>query len=77
MKGVRDRVVEAQRASVAGGGIPGVRAVARACGLEELRVDPGVDGVLGPVAAILRCSAEQAGGPVVVAAGYRDCGQAQ
>jgi hypothetical protein len=76
LKGVGDRVFEAQRAAVALGGIPGVCAVARACRPEELRVEPGVDRVFGPIDAILRCGAEQARGSVVVAADYRDGGEA-
>ena len=47
LEGVGDRVLEAQRAAFARGGVPCVGPAARAGGLEERRVEPGLDRILG------------------------------
>ena len=47
LEGVGDRVLEAQRAAFARGGIPCVGPAPCAGGLEERRVEPGLDRILG------------------------------
>ncbi len=46
-EGVGDRGLEAQRAAFARGGIPCVGPVPCAGGLEERRIEPGLDRILG------------------------------
>ena len=76
VEGVGDRVLEAQRAAFARGGVPRVGAVACAGGLEERRVEPGVDGVVGLAVAVCGCGADEARGAVVVAVDCGDRGKA-
>src|SRR6185437_7212898 len=52
VEGVGGRIVDAQRGSLADGGVPGVGAVAGSCGFEEGCIESGIDEVPELVVAV-------------------------
>jgi hypothetical protein len=76
LKGVGDRVLEAEFASFASGDIPRVCSVECARGLEEGRFEPGIDGVPGLAVEVCVCGANETGGTMEVAVNCGDRSEA-
>jgi hypothetical protein len=75
-EGVGDRVLEAECAAFANGGIPGLRSIARAGDLEKRSVQPGVDRVLRFAVPVCGSGADEYCGALGVAVDYGDAGKA-